>query len=359
MQSSATSRKCVNCSRSPLGADTVLPELRRLSAEIGSDIHLVQGAGGNVSVKNGRDIWVKASGTWLRDALRRDLFVRLDLDDLNANLQSGRDEFTVLDGSASGLNPSIETSFHGLLPHTVVVHVHSINTLSWAVRREGYAEVSRRLVGLPWVWVSYVRPGIPLARAIQAALSEQPNATVLVLANHGLIVCAPSIDEVRTLLREVERRLEAPRLRVPVLPDLVALRAMVPERGRLPANHDVHALAAGEVGQDALLTGALYPDHAVFLGTTIPRVRSRDDARLAAALDAFPYCGIVAHAGVVLGPECSPAAEAMLECLAILSPTLPSANQLRFLTEREVMELQNWDAEIVRQNLQSHSGEEE
>lgn len=42
-----------------------LNELRRMSARVGSNILLVQGAGGNSSVKDGDVLWVKASGTWL------------------------------------------------------------------------------------------------------------------------------------------------------------------------------------------------------------------------------------------------------------------------------------------------------
>ena len=41
------------------------------SARIGADPALVQGAGGNTSLKRDGVLWVKASGTWLRDAERR------------------------------------------------------------------------------------------------------------------------------------------------------------------------------------------------------------------------------------------------------------------------------------------------
>ncbi len=53
----------------------VLKELRRMSARVGKNILLVQGAGGNSSVKHGDVLWVKASGTWLADAEDKDIFV--------------------------------------------------------------------------------------------------------------------------------------------------------------------------------------------------------------------------------------------------------------------------------------------
>jgi rhamnose utilization protein RhaD (predicted bifunctional aldolase and dehydrogenase) len=42
-------------------------------AEIGRDPLLVQGAGGNVSWKANDTLWIKASGTWLADAMVKDM----------------------------------------------------------------------------------------------------------------------------------------------------------------------------------------------------------------------------------------------------------------------------------------------
>lgn len=36
-----------------------------LSARVGADPDLVQGAGGNTSIKEGGTLWIKASGLWL------------------------------------------------------------------------------------------------------------------------------------------------------------------------------------------------------------------------------------------------------------------------------------------------------
>ena len=49
--------------------------LRQLSARIGADPLLVQGAGGNTSVKEGGVLWIKASGKWLSGAARGHMFV--------------------------------------------------------------------------------------------------------------------------------------------------------------------------------------------------------------------------------------------------------------------------------------------
>jgi len=48
-------------------------------AAIGADPLLVQGAGGNVSWKESDTLWVKASGTWLKEAVQKDIFVPVEI----------------------------------------------------------------------------------------------------------------------------------------------------------------------------------------------------------------------------------------------------------------------------------------
>ena len=61
--------------------------LRAVSARFGADPLLVQGPGGNTSVKAGEIMWIKASGTLLADAEARDIFVAVDLPSLRAAVE--------------------------------------------------------------------------------------------------------------------------------------------------------------------------------------------------------------------------------------------------------------------------------
>ena len=112
--------------------------LRQLSARIGADPLLVQAAGGNTSIKQDSVMWIKASGTWLMDALKRDIFVPLDLAALSRALAEDSADcenclsFIRQDLNALSLRPSIETSVHGLMSQKVVVHVHCVNTIALA-----------------------------------------------------------------------------------------------------------------------------------------------------------------------------------------------------------------------------------
>lgn len=334
-------------------AEVSIEALTKLGAEVGGRIRLVQGAGGNLSLKNGNEFWIKASGTWLADAERRPIFVLLDLRSARARLAAGSEDFSDCVLGPGTLRPSIETSMHLVLPQPVVVHVHSINAISWAVRRTGRAEVADRLEGLPWGWVDYCRPGLPLSTAIRKLLAGEPGRSVLVLANHGLVVTGDTVDAARALLSDVESRLTVPARPAPLTTGgEEGLKLACPSGSRLPRNRAVHSLAYGAQTR-ALTRGALYPDHAVFLGTSLPILSRPERDDIAAALARPPHCVLISDVGVLLGEECSAGAEAMLEGLALLLPTLPERDQLRFLNDSELGELLNWEAEDWRKALAS------
>ena len=176
------------------------------SAKIGGDPLLVQGAGGNVSWKTVDTLWIKASGTWLADALISDIFVPVDLQDLHQSIRSGNFAATPTLKSPSSLKPSIETMLHAIMPHSVVVHVHAIEALAHLVRKD-CAQTLKSLLGesVRWALVPYHKPGPELATAVQLALSSQPRTDVLFLQNHGVVVGGETVAEVENLLQEINQ----------------------------------------------------------------------------------------------------------------------------------------------------------
>ncbi len=57
-----------------------------VSARIGGDIGLIQGAGGNTSLKDDGVLWIKASGRWLVEVEARPIMVPVDLAALRARV---------------------------------------------------------------------------------------------------------------------------------------------------------------------------------------------------------------------------------------------------------------------------------
>ena len=56
----------------------MLTLISKLSAKIGKDLSLIQGGGGNTSIKEEDSMWVKASGKWLSDAETENIFVSVN-----------------------------------------------------------------------------------------------------------------------------------------------------------------------------------------------------------------------------------------------------------------------------------------
>ena len=72
-----------------------LDDLQALSRRLGADLTLVQGSGGNTSIKDGEVLWVKASGTWLFNAEEQEILVPVDLPRAEATLKAGGSDFNL------------------------------------------------------------------------------------------------------------------------------------------------------------------------------------------------------------------------------------------------------------------------
>jgi len=340
--------------------DGELEALRRLSASIGADPALTQAAGGNTSVKRDGVMWIKASGTWLLHACDRDTFVPIALDRLRHGMETDDPACeTCLDYIDQSLNtndlrPSVETTVHAVMPQRVVVHVHCVETISWAVRRHAEDVLAPMLKSMSWAFVPYARPGIPLARAMRRRLRRGHD--VVVLANHGLVVAAENVGEAETLLGEVTGALRRS-VRPAPPPDLAGLDEIAQGSSyRLPDDPLIHAIAADPVSLDHARKGSLYPDHVVFLGPGVFVLGSGETldaglgrARIAGLGD--PRIALIPDKGVLVHRRAVAAVEPMARCLADVTARIGRDEPVRALPDRDVDALVNWDAEKYRQSL--------
>jgi rhamnose utilization protein RhaD (predicted bifunctional aldolase and dehydrogenase) len=321
-----------------------LDRLRALSARVGADPLLVQAAGGNTSLKDDGVIWIKASGTWLKDATARDIFVPLDHAAIMAAL--AKDDpacesctaFVRTDLNATGLRPSIETTVHALMPQRVVVHVHCVNTIAWAIRSDAEDRLAEKLAGFDWAFIPYARPGLPLSGAIASRMRK--GVDVLVLGNHGLAVAANSVEEADALLTRVVTALSRP-IRAAAAVDRAALERLCAGRPYRPAGMDeTHALATDALALKRGANAVFYPDHVVFLGVGV-----------ATGFDGDPPLVAIPGQGVFIREDAKPAIEPMGRCLADVMRRVEKEDPLVALTESDIDRLVNWDAEKYRQTL--------
>jgi rhamnose utilization protein RhaD (predicted bifunctional aldolase and dehydrogenase) len=316
--------------------------LRDLSARIGSDPLLVQASNGNTSIKLDGILWIKASGKWLAHAMQEEMLVPLELAEVKESIRNDTEiapRYTLTDD----LRPSIETAMHATLRHRVVIHVHSINAIAWAIRLDGPEQLKERLAGLDWQWIPYAASGVPLAREIEKAVAGSPETDVLILGNHGLVVCGHDCYTAERLLSEVERRIAITPRRFPK-PDTTVL-AMIARfsRWQFPDVDSLHALGTDAVSQKILKGGVLYPCQAIFLGQTMPLlppavVVSTFTKRLNGKNRPPPFVA-VERSGVMLNEKMTSAERATLMGLVQVTQRTEESARLRYLKGAEVTDV--------------------
>ena len=168
--------------------------------------HFTISGEGNVSVRDGDAMLIKASGSTLETMTDEDL-VRCDLD---GNALEGEER-----------KPSMEVSFHAWILKTFpsincVCHTHPTNTIKILCSSRISDFANRRLFpdqvvrnGIKSCVVPYATPGLPLREAIKISVEEfiVKNGSfpkLILLKNHGIITASASIQEatVSTLMCE-------------------------------------------------------------------------------------------------------------------------------------------------------------
>ena len=335
-----------------------LRELAEVSARIGGNPLLVQGAGGNSSIKNDDELWVKASGTWLAEACERDIFVplsrsRVDRDLREQGLISAH--AILADRGDEGLRPSIETALHALMPQRVVLHAHAVNAMALSVQADGET-ITARLLGdtCRWRWIPYRQPGSPLAAAVRDALAQAP-ADVLLLQNHGVVVGADTPAAAEALLQDVERRLHMEPRTFPDPP-------LIAPAGFEDDAYELHRAASGaalDPAAVALLTGqALIPDQVVFLGGAVPalpegEIPSRHAAALKQRIGVSPALLLLPGRAAFAARQRSTGTEDVIQGLLAIARRVPPGARVTGLANEDVGALLNWDAEHYRLALDS------
>ncbi len=317
----------------PAAGRVELQALRELTERVGSNRLLTQASTGNTSIKLDGVLWIKASGKWMADALRDDILTPLVLADLQGECL-GRN----LDPAERYSGASLETAMHAVLPHRVVLHVHCVDTIAWAVRSDARTQLQERLDGLRWHWIPYVASGLPLSREIQGTVGAR-GADVFILGNHGLVIGGKDCREAGNLLGEVGRRLAIrPRQAHPA--DYTTL-AEISEGSPwdLPDDDAVHGLGTDKLSQAVLSAGLLYPCQAIFSNSTTPApFRSIPCPNSLEQCDAQyrdrPFLMIEGR-GVLVRRSMTPAEHAMLSGLAQVVQRIPASAPLRYLTEAE------------------------
>lgn len=153
---------------------------------IGSFTSLIQGSGGNFSVKSVDELMIKSSGKRIRDTTNTNGFVICDIHTLRT-----LDRIEPVVGSD---NPSMEVFFH-LLPSKWIFHFHPTFMMN-ILCSEQWNTITFP-AEIKTLFIPYSTPGIDLSKIIVPQYTDE---SLIVLQNHGIIICSDTIHTALTLL---------------------------------------------------------------------------------------------------------------------------------------------------------------
>jgi rhamnose utilization protein RhaD (predicted bifunctional aldolase and dehydrogenase) len=334
---------------------TTAEQVKEFCALIGTDPLLVQGAGGNVSWKDGNVLWVKASGTWLAHAALEEIFLPVDLGHLREHV--GKGEFSVkpILLNQTKLRPSIETFLHALLDHEVVVHLHAVEIMAHLIR-DDWITAFNSLLGndIEWITVDYYKPGADLAKAISIAVNKSRNANVIFLQNHGVIIGAKSVEEVGFILNKLISKLKTkPNISNAELIHKENINFVNNSAYQMIADIDLQNLALNPNLFNRLKTEwALCPDHIVFLGPS-PYLYNHPSEILATNCvdDQLPKLAFIKGVGVFAQKDITAGQKLQLRFYYDVLIRQCENTKINVLNEGQIGDLLNWDAEIYRRSI--------
>jgi rhamnose utilization protein RhaD (predicted bifunctional aldolase and dehydrogenase) len=323
-------------------------QLRTLCIKLASDPLLVQGAGGNISAKEGDLLWIKASGTWLSEAGEKDIFIPLSKSEVDTYIANR--QFDALPKSLDGsdLRPSIETWLHALMPQKFVVHLHALDILALLIHESSEAELESLYADdETWGFVSYEKPGPALALAVANVMASRSNLQVLFLENHGIVIAADSIQEIHELLSSARdkagQKIKQKSMKSAISQPLIG-------EYRPVADVEIHSLATSEtLLQLVRRAWAISPDHVVFLGGEPAIVDSLSVLETLGSMgDNAPLIVFVKGVGVYSNKELDLAGQQQLRAYFEILIRQRSDEVFSTFNDSQIGELINWDAEKYR-----------
>ena len=390
--------------------DKALADLIRISNVTGKDPALVLGGGGNTSVKteDGRYMYIKASGTALKDMNADRGWRRLLIEPVLAIIQDksldkldpiSRENEVVSrllgacdDDTLSGARPSVESHLHALLK-PYVIHLHPLAVSAYVNAKDGRTKIEKLFAGerQPPLWVPYADPGYMLARKIarlveQYEREEGRKPEILFLEKHGVFVTADSANKALRLVRRVIelcesklRPIKARRSKAPAEENIAAAKLAIRKAvfdltgqylpvSYFPVTDNASAFMAHSDAKALLSTPPLHPEEMVYAnGPALwveddrPATIQRQLRRRLNKSEKAPSAFIIKGLGLFIAADksiASLAAEMEDACLAVRMHAQRFGGVLG-LNKREQEFISNWESEAFRRKLVSGEGQGE
>ncbi|AYO30140.1 class II aldolase [Biomaibacter acetigenes] len=344
--------------------DAAFQELEIISQAVGNFPDMVQGGGGNTSVKlNDELMAVKASGYKLKQVTRSEGFVLVNYKDikdyfaradLNSDIDYEKDSTAFLKKSVvkveglRDLRPSVEAGFHSILLK-YVIHSHSVYANILCCSKKGEEIIRKVFSGKHYniLWVPYVNPGFYLTLKIQEGIKchiEKGGKfpKVIFMENHGLIVNSDSREEVIKLHEEVNESIKT----------FLHINSPYPEITLERVNDNTYLSRTtfltdffknNLISPDYFDVVALYPDQLVYLNDNIS-VDGMDNK-----LNINTKTGEIIYKSSF--SEAMTMEETLLGYVYVVSKIKQCNLPIKTMTPEEIGFIKNWESEKYRKTL--------
>ena len=171
-----------------------------LSNNLGSNIYLCQHTGGNISVKAGDHMLIKASGVKMKSVNRVDGYSIVRPAMMKGIISS--DKYDALFESEiffTGKRPSMEVGLHALLKK-YTIHLHPVYLTALLCLDNPEEIIKEVYQNYNYKYIPYITPGYSLFRALKR-LDNMPD--VIFLQNHGVVITSDSKEEALILTADV------------------------------------------------------------------------------------------------------------------------------------------------------------
>jgi len=341
----------------------LLKELIDLTAPFIDRSDLIQGPGGNTSVKseNGTMI-IKASGyrfeeisetqgySLVKNNTIADYFFKLEIKDKNKeepfSTQLIQDSILSKEDGSKYPRPSMETGFHSVL-EKYVVHTHSVwtNLVNCNSNSAELINTLRQKLNIPIAYIPFVSPGLGLSYLVtqeikHAAKNNLPVPVIFFLENHGVIAHGQNAEDVKTILTKLDQ--EICKLFDVQINDYPSTHLKEEGNGFLPASTFVLEQINKYKADIHFFNNVLFPDQTVFFNNNISFDVNNEKKINILPSAVFYKCN---------KREASSIHETMTAYLFIYDKILSSANKPRMLDGSEIDYINNMDMEKYRKSL--------
>jgi ribulose-5-phosphate 4-epimerase/fuculose-1-phosphate aldolase len=343
-----------------------LKELEKISQAVGNSPDLVQGGGGNTSVKlDDTRMAVKASGYKLKEITPTEGYVVVNYKNIreyhqNVDLSENRDyekesgEFVrasiiPMEG-LKPLRPSVEAGFHSILMKHVI-HTHPVYANMVCCSKNG-RELAGKIFAAKeygFVWIPYINPGFMLTLSMLQEVSDYSREQgkypqVIFMENHGLVVTADTADACIALHEDVNRTIREyfhmdepfPEIRIEALGD-----------GTFRSN--TQYLIDYFKGRDITLSffddTALYPDQLVYLNGNIAVNEPNQKLNINTVTGEILY--------KTNEKEALTMEETLLGFIFVVESIRKNNLPLKTMSDKETDFIRNWESEKYRKSLLS------